>query len=81
MPLTLADVFLGLGSGFGGTGFCGNNLNHTNTETDTISLKKKTNGLKRHWFWLQLWASRTGPFSTRRYLHPEFASDGQIRRS
>lgn len=44
MPLTLADVFLGLGSGFGGTGFCGNNLNHTNTETDTISIKKKDIG-------------------------------------
>lgn len=41
MPLTLADVFLGLGSGFGGTGFCRNNLNYTNTETDAISTEKE----------------------------------------
>lgn len=49
MSLTLADVFLGLGSGFGGTGFCRNNLNYTNTEVDAISTEKKTNGLKRLW--------------------------------
>lgn len=33
-PLTLADVFLGLGSGLGGAGFCKDKLNYTITEKD-----------------------------------------------
>lgn len=31
-PLTLADVFLALGSGFGGAGFCEDKLNYANTD-------------------------------------------------
>jgi hypothetical protein len=34
-PLTLADVFLGLGSGFGGAGFCRDQLNYTNTANNS----------------------------------------------
>lgn len=84
MPLTLADVFLGLGSGFGGTGFCRSNLNHTNTETVTIINKKKegkrvekiTTGSDCGSMHFDLVLS----FSIGHYLQPGFASDGQIRR-
>ena len=41
-PLTLADVFLGLGSGFGGAGFCKDKLSYTNTEKTQPSAPKGT---------------------------------------
>lgn len=31
-PLTLADAFLALGSGFGGAGFCKDKLNYANAD-------------------------------------------------
>lgn len=44
-PLTLADVFLGLGSGFGGAGFC-RDINYTNTVYPQDQKKKKKNTTK-----------------------------------
>lgn len=40
-PLTLADVFLGLGSGLGGAGFCKDKWSYTNTEKDNPQHQKK----------------------------------------
>lgn len=40
-PLTLADVFLGLGSGFGGAGFCNDKINYINTDKDNPQHQKE----------------------------------------
>lgn len=49
-PFTLADVFLALGSGFGGAGFCKDKLNYANTDKVQLFLPRhppKKNSTKK----------------------------------
>lgn len=46
-PLTLADVFLALGSGFGGAGFCKDKLNYANADKGNPQYNPPTHSPKK----------------------------------